>query len=80
MPLCVRVYASHKVALLSRLWSVVNSVCTLSLVLLVHITMSMTSHSAVPVMHRVGEYEYSSGSLLGHGAFALVFQGRRVKV
>ncbi len=30
-------------------------------------------------MQRVGEYEYSS-DLLGHGAFALVFRGRRMKV
>ena len=25
-------------------------------------------------------YEYSTGNLIGHGAFALVFKGRRKKV
>ena len=28
----------------------------------------------------VGNFEYSQGDLLGHGAFALVFKGRRKKV
>ncbi len=33
------------------------------------------------VMQRVGEhYEYSNSLLLGHGAFALVFKGHRIKV
>lgn len=32
------------------------------------------------MMLNVGNFEYSQGDLLGHGAFALVFKGRRKKV
>lgn len=31
-------------------------------------------------MMSVSNFEYSQGDLLGHGAFALVFKGRRKKV
>lgn len=31
-------------------------------------------------MPSVGSFEYSQGDLLGHGAFALVFKGKRKKV
>ena len=30
-------------------------------------------------MQTLGEFEYSQGDILGHGAFALVFKGRRKK-
>ncbi len=30
-------------------------------------------------IQRIGEFEFGS-KLLGHGAFALVFQGQRIKV
>jgi len=31
-------------------------------------------------MNSVGEFQYSASDLLGHGAFALVFKGFRIKV
>lgn len=31
-------------------------------------------------MNIVGEYEYSSKDMLGHGAFAVVYKGRHRKV
>ena len=34
----------------------------------------------VPKMPAVGDFEYNQGDILGHGAFALVFRGRRKAV
>lgn len=31
-------------------------------------------------MQSIGEFEYTQSDLIGHGAFALVFRGRRRKV
>lgn len=31
-------------------------------------------------MQSLGEFEYSQGDILGHGAFAIVFKGRRKMV
>ena len=40
----------------------------------------LTTTSCFSMMLSVSNYEYSQGDLLGHGAFALVFKGRRKKV
>ena len=40
----------------------------------------LTTTSCFINMLSVSNYEYSQGDLLGHGAFALVFKGRRKRV
>lgn len=39
----------------------------------------MDSHPNSSVVH-VGEYEYNTRDLIGHGAFAVVFKGRHRRV
>lgn len=39
----------------------------------------MDSHQNSSIVH-VGEYEYNTRDLIGHGAFAVVFKGRQRKV
>lgn len=39
----------------------------------------MDSHPNSSIVH-VGEYEYNTRDLIGHGAFAVVFKGRHRRV
>lgn len=39
----------------------------------------MDSHQNSSIVH-VGDYEYNTRDLIGHGAFAVVFKGRHRKV
>lgn len=39
----------------------------------------MDSHQNSSTVH-VGDYEYNTRDLIGHGAFAVVFKGRQRKV
>lgn len=40
----------------------------------------MAYQPSVAQLHTVLGYEYSAGNLIGHGAFALVYKGRRKQV
>lgn len=40
---------------------------------------NMDSHPSSSIVH-VGDYEYNTRDLIGHGAFAVVFKGRHRKV
>lgn len=40
---------------------------------------NMDSHPNSSIVH-VGDYEYNTRDLIGHGAFAVVFKGRHRKV
>lgn len=37
-------------------------------------------HFFLSIMETVGDFEYNSRDLIGHGAFAVVFKGRHRKV